>query len=196
MKVTNHSRGPRTFNRRVGENQVDQIVVLSGQTSPDFEPVDAEDVVTAALFESGEISIDGKRAKSLGDFDKLAADRVEHDKRLAELKAREAELLAKETELRSQQDRFQQLQREAAMAAGNTPGLADPLPPGTDTKGGKESEEALRRAGVDPKVAQQASPSEGGADAKARQEAHARAEAHEQQKAKQAQSTPQGQQKK
>lgn len=192
MRVTNHGRGPRTFNRRVGENQVDQIVVLPGLTSPEFEPVDSEDVVTAALFEVGEISIDGKRAKSLGDFDKLAADRAEHDRRLAELKAREAEILARESELRVQQDRFQQLQREAAMVAGSTPGLADPLPLDADTKGGQESDVALQKVGVDPKVAREAPPSEGGADAKARTEARDRAEAHEQAKAKQA---PQGQQK-
>jgi hypothetical protein len=193
MRITNHGRGPRTFNRRVGKDQVDQIVVLPGLTSPDFEPVDPEDVVTTALFEVGEISIDGKKAKSLGDFDKLASDRAEHEKRLAELKAREAELATKETELRTQQDRFQQLQREAAMRAGATPGLADPLPQGTDTKGAKESEEAVKKVGLDPKVAREAQPSEGGADAVARVQAHERAEAHEQAKAKQ---VVQGQQKK
>lgn len=169
-KVTNHSPGPRVLNvdnglkNAKGERVIEQVTVLPGQTL-DVNLHDQEHPVFVGMVESGQLALDGKRAKGLAEFDKLASDRAAFEKERQELAKRQAELSDRESELRSQQDVFQRLQREAAAKAGATPGLADPLPPGTDTKGGKESEEALRRQGNDPREAPKAPPSEGGADA-------------------------------
>jgi hypothetical protein len=150
--ITNHTKGPRIFNVKVKgtEDQVEQVVVGPGQTSPDVDLIDPEDRVLVGMHEAGEISLDGKRAATYQDRDAISEARVEHEKQLYELRLKERDLEEREAELRAQQDIVQKMYREAATQAGQL--LADPLPPGTDTKGGKESEEALRRAGVDPKA--------------------------------------------
>lgn len=169
-KITNYAAGPRVLNvdnglkNAKGETVIEQVTLLPGQTL-DVNLHNPDHPVFTGMVESGQLAVDGKRAKGLAEHDKLASDRAAFEKERLELAKREAALADRESELRSQQDIFQRLQREAVAKAGATPGLADPLPPGTDTKGGKESEEALRRQGNDPREAQKAPPSEGGADA-------------------------------
>jgi hypothetical protein len=170
-KITNHTRGPRIFNVRVND-QNEQVVVGPGQTSQDVELMNPEDRVLKGMHEAGEISLDGKRAVIYKDADAIVEARAEHEKQRYEIQQKEKELAEREAELRVQQDVVQKMYREAAELAGQT--LADPLPPGTDTEGGAESEEARRRAGVDQEQARKAGgPGQGGSDLK-RQEAQKR----------------------
>lgn len=187
-KITNFSRGPRTVNVVVGQAadgrpQVATHLIQPGQTSPEVNLVDAEDPVLKALVERGDLALDGQKARHLEGRGELAADRAKFAEQLEELKKRERELADRESEIIAQQDRFQRLQREAAMRAGATPGLADPLPPGTDTRGGEESRRALERAGLDPNLAGESNPAEGGADVAAANERHEAAERHESERA-------------
>jgi hypothetical protein len=145
-KITNHARGPRFFNIKGEGDQASQLVLAPGQTSEDVELVDPEDRVLVGMHRLGEISLDGRRAKELSGKDEISETRQEHEKALAELRQKEAELAYRESELAVKMDKFQQMRREDAQRAGAL--LADPLPPGTDTEGGEESEEALERAGV------------------------------------------------
>jgi hypothetical protein len=153
-KITNHARGPRFFNVKGEGDQASQLVLAPGQTSEDVELVDPEDRVLVGMHRLGEISLDGRRAKELSGKDEISEARQEHEKALAELRQKEAELAYRESELAVKMDKFQQLRREDAQRAGAL--LADPLPPGTDTEGGAESEEALERAGVDLEQARKA----------------------------------------
>jgi hypothetical protein len=145
-KITNHARGPRFFNIKGEGDQASQLVLAPGQTSEDVELMDPEEKVLIGMHQLGEISLDGKRAKELFGKDEISEARQEHEKALAELRQKETELAYRESELAAKMDKFQQMRREDAQRAGAL--LADPLPPGTDTEGGEESEEALERAGV------------------------------------------------
>lgn len=191
-KITNFSRGGRLFNRVIGKRpdgspQTEQFLVLPGQTSEDVELADREDPVFVGMFERGEIGVDGKRGGELKEFDRLAADRAKHEEELAKFRKREAELATKEAELAAREDIVQKSLREAAMRAGATPGLADPLPPGTDTTGGEESKRALEDQGIDPAKAGKVPSSEGGPTAAQVREDAEKARASQEAKAKAAQ---------
>jgi hypothetical protein len=127
--ITNHTKGPRVFNVKVKgtEDQVEQVVVGSGQTSPDVDLVDPEDRVLVGMHEAGEISLDGKRAATYQDRDAISEARTEHEKQLYEFRLKERDLAEREAELRAQQDIVQKMYREAATQAGQL--LADPLRP-------------------------------------------------------------------
>jgi len=171
MELRNKSPGARIVNRDTGrKNQAgdkigEPVLVMPGQVLNDFTPVNPDDPVFVGMCESGDLVLDGKHAsKQLDAEAKLNKEREELDKKSRELQQQFHELARQREELKHLRNPMDVSNREAAMIAGTMPGVADPLPPGTDTKGGKESEEALRRAGLDPKEAQGANPATGGAD--------------------------------
>lgn len=146
-KITNHTRGPRFFNAKSESGKPVRHILAPGQTSPDLELFKPDDRVLMGMHETGQISLDGKRPQVFAERDQLAEARKDHDQRLQELRQKEQELSVKEAELNARFDKLAQLNREAAELAGAV--NADPLPPGTDTEGGPEAEEARKRAGVD-----------------------------------------------
>jgi chaperonin cofactor prefoldin len=169
MELKNNSPGARIVNRDTGrKNQAgdkvgEQVLVMPGQVLKDFTPVNPDDPVFVGMCEDGQLVVDGKNAsKSSNAEAELAKRREELDKQAYELQKQANELARQREELKHLRNPMDVTNREAAMIAGTM--VADPLPPGTDTKGGKESEEALRRAGIDPKEAQGANPATGGAD--------------------------------
>lgn len=192
MEIRNNSKGGRVLNRDTGQKRPDgskvgdQFFLGVGATTPkDFVLLDENDPVFRGFVESGDLSVDGGRSGSRKEEDALSKQRDELNKRKFELDKQQAELDKQREELRHMRNPMEVTNREAAMIAGTL--VADPLPPGTDTKGGKESEEALKRAGVDPKTAQSANPATGGADAKRLQDEASKARQAQDDKAKQAQ---------
>lgn len=103
-KVTNFSRGVRTFNiftGEKGENDVPvtaQVSLMPGQTSEDVKLMGEEDKVFAAMVEAGELGVGKTTPERVNPEDEFRND--------PNFKA----------------------QVEAATKAGTTPGLSDGLP--------------------------------------------------------------------
>lgn len=128
-RVRNASPGPRVLNvlravrGRAGkdaEPTPEQVVLEPGEEQDDLELFDAEDPVTAAMIESGDIVLDG-------------AEPSEEDQEAADQK-------------RYLNDPKYLLDQQLAAEAGRR--FADPLPEGTETEGeGSEASSAKRSRG-------------------------------------------------
>jgi hypothetical protein len=138
--IKNTSRGPRTVEQVLGDRV--QTRILNPGESFDGEVLETD--VFKSQVANREFEVDGgvdtEKQEALGEVEDLKAQLAEANRKLAEIQTNQ-------DALRHASDPHARDNRQAAMIAGNTPGLADPLPPGTDTKGGEESKRALENLG-------------------------------------------------
>jgi hypothetical protein len=143
-KIKNVSPGVRTVNAIVDDVPM-SVPIYPGQEL-EVEIVNPEDRVFKGLVDSGQLVVDGGAAN---ERSKLAQERQQLEEKRLELDRREAEIAQEELSAVHRRNPMLRDARQAAAIAGHTPGLADPLPPGTDTEGGEESKRALAEAGYE-----------------------------------------------
>lgn len=142
-KIKNVSPGVRTINVIVDDTPM-SLPIYPGQEL-DVEVVNPDDKVFRGLVDSRQLLVDEGGASD--ERIQIAQQRQELEEQRQELDRREAELAVREEEVKHQRNPMLRDARQAAAIAGHTPGLADPLPPGTDTRGGEESKRALEQMG-------------------------------------------------
>jgi len=162
VQVTNLARGPRTVQEKTDAGVVTRT--LSPGESADLELVNPEDPVLLGMVEARELDVGGARTRRAieGDHEKVTGQLGDLEKQFVELKKKQAELQAQLDAPRFANDPTFKANRAAAMIAGHTPGYSDGVLPGAEP--GPETEETLKKLGVDPKEAAEADPRQGGVD--------------------------------
>ena len=129
MKITNRSRGPRTIEVRDGKATRTEVIPPGG-TLENVEVANPDDPVFRGMCEGGDLVTDDLKGAHR-ELDKIGEEEAGLQKKLHELNLKRQSIQGEIDQGKFSSDPKFREERSLAMAAGNTPGYADPLPPGT-----------------------------------------------------------------